>query len=171
MLHNLPANLENSAVATELEKVSFHSNPKERQCQRMLKLPHSCTHLTTYQSNAQNSPKPGFNNTWTVSFQMFKLDLEKAEEPEIKLPPVGKSKRVPEKHRLLFYWLCQSLWLCRSQQTGKFFKRWKYQTTWPASWEVCMQVKKQQLELDVEQWTGSKLGKEYIKSGYFTLLI
>ena len=41
------ANLENSAVATGLEKVSFHSNPKERQCQRMLKLPHNCTHLTS----------------------------------------------------------------------------------------------------------------------------
>ena len=43
---NMPANLENSAVATGLEKVSFHSNPKERQCQRMLKLPHNCTHFT-----------------------------------------------------------------------------------------------------------------------------
>ena len=43
---NMPAHLENSAVATQLEKVSFHSNPKERQSQRMLKLPHSCTHLT-----------------------------------------------------------------------------------------------------------------------------
>ena len=43
---NMPANLENSAVATGLEKVSFHSNPKKRQCQRMLKLPHNCTHLT-----------------------------------------------------------------------------------------------------------------------------
>ena len=43
---NMSANLENSAVATGLEKVSFHSNPKERQCQRMLKLPHSRTHLT-----------------------------------------------------------------------------------------------------------------------------
>ena len=43
---NLPANLEKSAVATGLEKVSFHSNLKERQCQRMLKLPHNCTHLT-----------------------------------------------------------------------------------------------------------------------------
>ena len=43
---NMPANLENSAVATGLEKVSFHSNPKERQCQRMLKLPHNCTRLT-----------------------------------------------------------------------------------------------------------------------------
>ena len=43
---NVPADLENSAVAIGLEKVSFHSNPKERQCQRMLKLPHNCTHLT-----------------------------------------------------------------------------------------------------------------------------
>ena len=43
---NMPANLENSPVATGLEKVSFHSNPKERQCQRMLQLPHNCTHLT-----------------------------------------------------------------------------------------------------------------------------
>ena len=43
---NMPASLENSAVATGLEKVSFHSNPKERQCQRMLKLMYSCTHLT-----------------------------------------------------------------------------------------------------------------------------
>ena len=43
---NLPANLENSAVATELEKVGFHSNPKERQCQRMLQLQHNGTHLT-----------------------------------------------------------------------------------------------------------------------------
>ena len=43
---DMSANLENSAVATGLEKVSFHSNPKERQCQRMLKLLHNCTHLT-----------------------------------------------------------------------------------------------------------------------------
>ena len=44
----MPAKLENSAVATGLEKVSFHSNLKERQCQRMLKLPHNCSHLTRY---------------------------------------------------------------------------------------------------------------------------
>jgi len=43
---NMAANLENSAVATGLEKVSFHSSPKESQCKRMLKLPHNCTHLT-----------------------------------------------------------------------------------------------------------------------------
>ena len=48
----------------------------------------------------------------------------------------------------------------------KFWKRWEYQTTLPASWEIGMQVKKQQLELDMEQWTGSKLGKEYIDAVY-----
>ena len=47
---------------------------------------------------------------------------------------------------------------CESQQTGKFFKRWDYQTALPASWEICMQVKKQQLEPNMEQQTGSKLG-------------
>ena len=47
---------------------------------------------------------------------------------------------------------------------GKFFKRWEYQTTLSASWEICIQVKKQQLELDMEQWTGSRLGKEYLKA-------
>ena len=49
---------------------------------------------------------------------------------------------------------------------GKFFKRWEYQATWPASWEICMQIKKQQLELDMEQQTGSKSGKEYFKAVY-----
>ena len=53
-----------------------------------------------------------------------------------------------------------------SQQTGKPLKRSKYQTILLASWETCMQVKKQQLEPDMEQWTGSKLGKEYIEAAY-----
>ena len=48
----------------------------------------------------------------------------------------------------------------------KFFKNWECQTIWPASWEICMQAKKEQLELDMEQQTGSKLGKEYIKAVY-----
>ena len=49
---------------------------------------------------------------------------------------------------------------------GKFFKRWEYQTIWPSSWEICVQVKKQHLELDMEQQTGSKLGRDYIKAVY-----
>ena len=54
---------------------------------------------------------------------------------------------------------------------GKFFKRWEYQTTWPASLEICMQVKKQQLELDMEQQTGSKSGRSTSRLYVVTLLI
>ena len=49
--------------------------------------------------------------------------------------------------------------------SGKFWKRWEYQTTWSAYWEICMQVRKQKLELDMEQ-TGSKRGKKYVKAVY-----
>ena len=53
---------------------------------------------------------------------------------------------------------------CGSQQTGKFLKRWEYQTTLSVSQETYMQIKKQWLEPNMEQWTGSKLGKEYVKT-------
>ena len=52
------------------------------------------------------------------------------------------------------------------ESCGKFLKKWEYQATWPVSWEICMQAKKQQLELDMKQQTGSKLGKEYNKAVY-----
>ena len=57
-----------------------------------------------------------------------------------------------------------TVWI--TENSGKFLKRWEYQTTLPASWEIRMQVKKQQLEPDMEQQTGSKLGKEYVKGVY-----
>ena len=78
-----------------------------------------------------------------------------------------KKARKFQKNILLFYWLCQSLSLCGSQQTVENSSRdGNTKTTWPASREIFMQVKKQQLESDMEQWTGSKLGKEYIKAVY-----
>ena len=164
---NMPANLENSAVVTGLEKVSFHSSPKERQCPRMLKLPHNCTHLTREQSNAQNSPSQASTacELWTSRCSSWIYKMQRNQRASCQHPlDHQKSKRIPEKYLLLLYWLSQSLWLCGSQQTGKFFKRWEYQTTWPASWEIWIQVKKQELELDMGQQTGSKLGEEYIKA-------
>ena len=56
--------------------------------------------------------------------------------------------------------------VCITTNCGKFFKRFENQTTLLASWEICLQVKKQQLELDMEYQTGSKLGKEYVKAVY-----
>ena len=57
-----------------------------------------------------------------------------------------------------------SVWI--TTNCGKFLNIWEYQTTLSASWQICMQVKKQQLELGMEQWVGSKLGKEYNKAVY-----
>ena len=154
----MPANLENSAVATGLEKVSFDSNPqkampKNVQTTAQLNSPH------TLSEKYSKFSKPGFNSTWTMNVQIFKLDLENAKEPEIKLPKwIGSSKKQQNSRKIStsVYWLHQSLWQCGSQQTGKFLNSWEYQTTWPASWETYMQVRKQQLELHMEQQTGSK---------------
>ena len=112
----------------------------------------------------------GFNSTWTENFQVFKLDLEKAEEPEIKLPTfIGSQKNQENSIKistsaLLITPKLLTAWI--TTNCGKFFKRWEYQTTLPASWEICMHIRKQQLELDMEQKTGSKLGKEYGKAVY-----
>ena len=108
--------------------------------------------------------------TRTVNFQMFKLDSEKAEKPEIKLPTsAGSSKKQKSSKKtsnsaLLTMPRPLTVWI--TTNCGKFFKRWEYLTTWPASWEICMQVRKQQLELDTEQQADSKSGKEYVKAVY-----
>ena len=107
---------------------------------------------------------------WTMNFQMFKLDLEKAEEPEIKLPTSAGSLKMQESSRktstsdLLTMPKPLTVWI--TINCGKFWKRCEHQITWPASWEICMQVKKQQFEQDVEQQTGSKLGKGCVKAVY-----
>ena len=89
---------------------------------------------------------------------MFKLDLEKAEEPEIKLPTsTGSLKKSPRKtptSALLTMPKPLPVWI--TTNCGTFFKRWVYQTTGPASWDICVKVRKQQLELDMEQQTGSR---------------
>ena len=99
---------------------------------------------------------------------MFKVVLEKAEEPEIKLPTSAGSLKKQESSRktsisaLLTMPKPLTVWM--TINCGKFWKRWEYQTTWPASWETYMQVKKQQLELGMEQQTDSKQEKEYVKA-------
>ena len=123
---NVSANLESSAVATSLERVSFHFNAKKGQCQRIFKLPHNCNHLTQWQSNAQFS-KPGFNNMRTMIFQIFKLVLEQAEEPEIKLPTSAgllkkqESSRKTSTSAILTMPKSLPVWITTNY--GKFFKR------------------------------------------------
>ena len=99
---------------------------------------------------------------------MFKLDLEKAEEPEIKLPTsVGSSEKQESSRKTYISALFSKpkpliAWIIIN--CGKPWKRWEYQTTWTASWEICVQVRKQQLELDMEQQNGSGVCQGYILS-------
>ena len=90
---------------------------------------------------------------------MFKLVLEKAEEPEIKLPTSAEMEKAREFQKIIYFCFidyAKAFDCVDHKNCGKFWKRWEYQTTWPASWEIFMQVRKQQLELDMEQQTGSK---------------
>ena len=104
-----------------------------------------------------------------MNFQMFKLDLEKAEEPEINC-------QHPLDHRefqknICFIDYAKAFDCVDHNKLENFFKRWEYQTTWPVSWEIYMQVRKQQLELDMEHQTGSKSGKSTPRLYIVTLLI
>ena len=102
-----------------------------------------------------------------MNFQMFELDLEKAEEPEIKLPTSAESseKQESSSKASTFAFLAMpkplTVWITTD---WKIFKEIEYETTLTASWEIYMQAKMQQLELDMEQHTGSKFEKEYVKA-------
>ena len=155
----MSANLENLAVATGLEKVSFHRNHKERQCQECsnyhtialisyagkVMLKNFQARLQQYMNWELPDVQAGFRkDRGARSNRQYPLDHR-------------KNKRIPEKTSTSASLITLNLltvWF--TTNCGKFSKWWEYQTTLPASWETCMQVKKQQLETDMEQQTGSK---------------
>ena len=79
---------------------------------------------------------------------------------------IEKAREFQKNTYFCFYDYAKALIVWITTNCGKFFKRWEYQTILPDSWEICIQVKKQQLQPDMEQWTGSRLGKEYVKAVY-----
>ena len=117
---NMPANLENSTVVTGLEKVSFHFNPKERQCQKMFQLLYNwlISHankvmLKILQARLQQyvnwelpDLQAGFRKVRGTRYQIANICWI-----------IKKSTEFQNKHLFLLYWLCQSIWLCGSQQT------------------------------------------------------
>ena len=166
----MPANLENSAVTTGLEKVRFQlqsqkkGNAKEcsNYCTVALISHTSKVMLRILQARLQkygNRELPdvqaGFRKVRGTRDQIANICwvIEKARE--FRKTSISALLTMPKPLTVLITINC-----------GKIFKRWEYQTTFPASWEICMQVRKQQLELNIEQQTGSKLGKEYIKAVY-----
>ena len=107
---------------------------------------------------------------WTMNFQMFKLVLEKARGTRDQIANIcwiiKKAREFQKNIDFCFIDDAKAFDWVDHNKLWKFFKRWEYQTTWPATWEICMQVKKQQLELDIEQQTGSNSGKEYVKAAF-----
>ena len=110
-----------------------------------------------------------------MNFQMFKLHLEKAEEPEIKLPTsIGSLKKQKCSRKNIYFFFidyAKAFDHVDHNKLWKILQEMGIPDPWPASWETYMQVRKQQLELDMEQQTGSKEGKEYVKAIYCHLLI
>ena len=94
------------------------------------------------------------------NFQVCKLAFQRHRD---QIAQQGNSRKSSTSTSLIM-WKSLAVWI--TTHCGKFFKRWEYQTTWHASWEACMQVKKQQLEPNMEKQTGSKFGKDYIKVVY-----
>ena len=156
----MPANLENSAVATGLEKVSFHSNPKERQCQRMLKPPHSCTHI----SHASK-----------VMLKIVQARLQQYVNHELPDVQAGFRKGRGTRNQIAnIHWIIKkarefqkNIYFCFIDY-AKAFDCVDHNKLWKVLKEMgipdhltCLlrnlyAVRKQQLELDMEQQTGSK---------------
>ena len=115
--------------------------------------------------------KLGFNSTWTKKLQMYKLDLERQGNQKSNCQHLldhRESKKIPEKKHLTSASLMMlkplTVWI--TINCGKFLKRWEYPSTLCASCKTYIQVKKHKLKPDVEQWTGSELGKKYVKPVY-----
>ena len=156
----MPANLENSAVATDWNRSIFIPIPKKgnaKECSNyrtialishaskvMLKILQA--RLQQYVNHELPDIQAGFRKGRGTRDQIANIHwiIEKAREFQ-KKTSISALLTMP---KYLTVWI--------TINCGKFWKRWEYQTTWPASWETCMQVRKQQLELDMEQQTGSK---------------
>ena len=155
----MPANLENSAVATGLEKSVFIPIPKKGNAKE-------CSNYRTIALISQTSK---------VMLKILQARLQQYVNRELSDVQAGFRKGRGTRDQIAnIYWIIEkerssrntspsvlltmtkplTVWI--TVNCGKFFKVWEYQTTWPASWETCMQVRKQQLELDMEQQTGSK---------------
>ena len=165
----MPANLENSAVAMGLEKVSFHSNPKKCNAKEC-----SNYHTITFMSHASKVMLK-ILQAWHQQYMNQELpDVQdgfwrgsRTSDQIANICCTMKNQRSSRKSSAsASLTTLKPLTVYIKTNCGKFLKRWKYQTTLPASWETCMKVKKQQLELDMERWTGTTLGKEYNKDVY-----
>ena len=148
----MPANLENSAAAIGLKKVSFYSNPKQRQkCSYYLTIaliPYAIkvmlkilqARLQQYVNHELPDVQAGLRKGRGTRDQIANIHWI-----------IKKARALQKNIYFCFMTMPKPLTVWITTNCGKYFKRWEYLTTVSASWEICMQVKKQQLEPDMEQ--------------------
>ena len=154
----MPANLENSAVATGLEKVSFQSNPKDNAKE------YSNYHTIVLTSHASKVMlkilQARFQQYVNHELPDVQAGFRKGRGNRDQIANISwimeKAREFKKNIHFCFIDYAKAFDCVIATNCGKFWKRWEYQTTWTASWETYMQVRKQQLELDMEQQTGSK---------------
>ena len=123
------------------------------QSQRMLKLPHNCTqsHMPVKYCSKFSKPSSAICEPWTSRCSSCIKEGRGTRNQIANICWITKKAREFQKKKtFISALLTMPNSLIVSQQTGKFLKRWEYQTTWPASWKICMQVRKQQLETDID---------------------
>ena len=156
----MPENLENSAAATGLEKVSFHSNPKESQCQRILKLLHNCIHLTHTSKVILKILQARLQQYMNCELPYVQAGFRKVRETR---DQIANIRWIIEKEREFQ----ENIYFCfidyaKDFEGGNHKKLWKILKEMGIPdhliclLKICMWVRKQQLELDMEQQTGSK---------------
>ena len=155
----MPANLENSAVASGLKKIRFHFNPKEGPCQRMFRLPYIVliSHASEIMLKILQARLQQYVNQELLVVQSgFRKGRGTRDQIAIIRCIIEKAREFQKNiyFCLIDYVKPLIVWITRN--CGKFFKRGEYQTTLPDSCKTCVQVKKQQLEPDMEKQTGFK---------------
>ena len=172
---NTPANLENSAVATGLVKRSvFIPIPKKgnaKECSNYYTIA-LISHATKVMLKILQAKLQQYINCELPDVQAAFRKGKATRDQFANIPWVIKkqeSSRETSTSVLLMMPKPLTMWI--TTNCGKFLKRWEYQTTWPTCWEICVQVRKQQLEMNMEQQAGSLLGKEYVNLYIVTLLI
>ena len=135
----------------------------------MLKLPHNCTDLTRQRSNAQNSPSQA-SQYMKHELSDVQAGFRKGRGTRDQIVNncwiIKNATEFQENIYFCFIDYAKPLTAQIMTNCGKFLKRCEYQTTLPALQEICMQIKRQELELDMEQQTGFKQEKEYVKAVY-----
>ena len=151
---DMPANLENSAVATGLEKISFYSNPKE--CSNY----HAIVLISFTRKVMLKILQARLQQYVNCELPDLQAGFRKGRGTRDQIGTIcwitEKAREFQKTSTFALLTIPKPLTMRTTTNCGKFWKRWKYRTTWPASWEICMQVRKQQLELDMEQQTRSK---------------